>query len=209
MCRNQLQRPRARGSPRTHCGAGARRSWPGRGGPIRPTIIGGHRNRQRGPGETEEMRVVRRRAVHGQVSENLADTRAELVAVSGEAGSDNHVLVSGHHINDEVLVWRVHEHAGLEAHRWSHCYRQVALEPGKSFHVFRDDGPIDGVGIDRFVAMMVLADLEAFVSPFRKPVEYTRFRTIEDEHWKCGRCEMRPRRFEPADDLPFRDCQRL
>jgi hypothetical protein len=77
----------------------------------------------------------------------------------------------------------------------------VALEPGKSFHVFPNDAPIDGVGIDRFVAMMEFADLEAFVSPFRKPVEYSRFRTIEDEHRKYSRCELRPRRFEPTDDL--------
>src|SRR6476620_1756402 len=152
------------------------------------------------------MRVVRRRAVHDQVSENLADTRAELVAVSGEAGSDNYIRLSWQHINDEVLVWRVHEHAGLEAHRWSHCCRQVALEPGKGFHILRDDAPIDGVGIDRFVAMMELADLEAFVRSFRKPVEYPRLRTIENEHWKCGRCKLRAPRFEPADDLPFRDC---
>src|SRR5262245_1984987 len=165
--------------PRTSSGRGGRSTSAGGRAPSVETLLArqvltrpskrGHR--QRGPGEPEPMRVVRRRPIHDQVSENLADARAELVTVSGKAGSDNHVLVSGQHIDDEVLVWRVHEHAGLETHRWSHCRRKIAPGPGKSFHVFRDDAAIDGVGIDRFVAMMKLADLEAFVGPFRKPVE--------------------------------------
>ena len=117
------------------------------------------------------MRVVRGRAVHGEIGQDLADTRAELVAVPGEACSDNDIAVLGQHIQDEMLVRRVHEHAGLEADRLPHRACKIAAEPGQDILILGRDVPVDGVGVDVLPAVAELADLEAFACLLGKAIE--------------------------------------
>ena len=54
--------------------------------------------------EAEEADVVARSAVGRQVGEDLADDRAELEAVAGEAGPDDDVRRLGMEVDEEVLV---------------------------------------------------------------------------------------------------------
>jgi hypothetical protein len=108
------------------------------------------------------MRVVCGGAEGRQIGQDLANARAELVAVPGEAGCDNDVALFGQHVDDEVFVRRVHEHAGLLGDRRPERRRQIAFDAEQRPRVCGNDAPVDCVGIDALAAMMELADFEAF-----------------------------------------------
>ena len=125
---------------------------------------------KRGPRQTEQDACRAAVAPYDKSARISPMPRAELVAVAGETGRDDHVRCSG---STSMMKCSSGEFTNMQVLKptGGPSAAEVALEPGKSF-VFRNDAPVDGVGIDRFVAMMEFADLEAFVSPFRKPVEY-------------------------------------
>jgi len=70
---------------------------------------------------------MRCRAFEGEIGEDLADDRAELEAVAGEACADDGVLRLGVPANEEMLVRRELEQARLESDRRPGSLRQVAL----------------------------------------------------------------------------------
>jgi hypothetical protein len=59
---------------------------------------------QRGSRQPEQMRVVCGCPMHGEISQDLANTGAEFEAMAGEPGGDDDVALLRKYIKDEVLV---------------------------------------------------------------------------------------------------------
>ena len=77
--------------------------------------------------EAEEAYVVARYAGVGQVGHDFAYHARELVAVPRAWRGEGDLLVVWVHVDDEVVVRRVGEHAGLEVHRRPAPVGEVAL----------------------------------------------------------------------------------
>src|SRR5205823_6347442 len=64
-------------------------------------------------------------ALHRQVGEDLPDHAAELESVAAEATAEDHPRLPGREVDQEMLVWRVGEHADLHGQRPPGPLRQV------------------------------------------------------------------------------------
>src|SRR5687768_17046364 len=97
-----------------------------------------------------------------QVSHDLSDDTAELVAVTGEPRGDRHLRVRGMPVEDEMAVRAVGEETGLE-----HYGRPLALgevAPGErpeQLLVVRPGLEIRRLGVHDLAQVVVLAELEA------------------------------------------------
>src|SRR6476469_641374 len=82
------------------------------------------------PPQPEELDVVPAALVLHQVRHHFADHAAELVAVPGEPGGNQHLGMCRVPVQDEVAVGRVGEHAGLEHERGAFALREIAAREG-------------------------------------------------------------------------------
>ena len=103
-----------------------------------------------------------RLAVEREVGQDLADDRAELEAVAGEAGADDGVLALRVAVDQEVLVRRQLEEAGLERQRRPGTLREVALGESRERRlVLGRRLTRDRVGIASLALVVVATELEA------------------------------------------------
>src|SRR5262249_34072048 len=125
----------------------------------------GHRIRRdplREPVESEEPDVVPRRTVERKVGQDLAHDRAELVAVAGEPGRHDGAVALRMQVDQDVLVGRRLEEAGLEGHGRAGALGEVAFRE-------RPEGRLVGerrISVDRLwcaalAVVVVPAELEA------------------------------------------------
>ena len=141
-------------------------------------------------------------AVDREVGEDLADDRAELVAVAREPGADDcrwRVRVA---VDEEVLVGGGLEEAGLERHGRPGAVGEVALGEGAERRLVLECGlPRDRVRVTACSEVVVATELEAGDAVRREAVEVLAVeREIEDGH-PVGLEELGPRRLEPGEGL--------
>src|SRR5918998_5297132 len=112
--------------------------------------------------EAEEANVVTRDPGLRQVGHDLAYHASELVTVPRARRGERDLLVVGVQVDDEVVVGRVGEHAGLEVHRRPAAIREVPLgELAQQLLVVIERFAVEGFGVDEFFQVVVLAELEA------------------------------------------------
>ena len=156
---------------------------------------------ERRPRELEQVRVVRGVPLHGKIGQYLTHCCTELVAMSGKTRRDDDVPVFRQRIQDEMLIWRVDEHAGLEA--------DVIPDTPENGNVLWHNAPIYAVRIDRLAAMMELADFEALLVLLRNSLKGAVSGAIEDEYRKLAWGKVRPIGCKPTDHLALGDSQSL
>src|SRR5262245_913401 len=184
----------------------ARKSKPSGLGDWRSGEDGGA---QAGPRQPKQAAVVGGVTRKGEVRQDVADTRAELVAMAGKARRDDDVWLFGQRVNDEMLIRRVHEHAGLTGPRRAQRLCKVPLHGGQHGDVLRRDPPVDAVGIHALAAMMKLTDLAAGAVVLGNAIEITALGATENENGKAL-CRKLPGLWcKPADHLPLGDGQGL
>src|SRR5215213_1899263 len=140
-----------------------------------------------------------------EIGQDLADNRGELEAVPGAGRGDNDLGKIGQHIEDEMLVWGIGEHAGAQGHGWAVRRRKVARGGLAQWRFVTGVRlPLEIVGVNSLLPMMVKTDLEtryvvlweAVVAPLRDH---------EVEHREPLRYEKRRLQGrEPAQHLTLR-----
>jgi len=145
---------------------------------------------------------VARLSLECEVGQDLADHRAELVAVAREAGTNDRVRRLRVNVDEEVLVRRRLEEAGLERHRRAGSIREVAFGEGAQRRLVLERRLArDGVGIASCSEVVVAPELEAGDAVRWEAVEVLAVeREIEDRHAR-GLEELGPARLEPCERL--------
>src|SRR5579885_3507365 len=110
----------------------------------------------------EQRDVVAGAAFEGQIGENFPDYAGELEAVA-RAGRGHHDLrIAGEQVEDEVLVRRIGEQAGVERECWPGALGEVALgETAQNALVFGFEPAVILIGIHLLPAVMIAPELEA------------------------------------------------
>ncbi len=145
-----------------------------------------------------------RRAVGGEVGEDLADHRRELEAVAGAGRGDDDLRRARQTVDQEIAVRGHGVETGLgrdhAAIRGGKMRRDGGADQGL---VGRRYGPIATLRIDPLVTMMMLGDLDAAADagPRRNAVVHA-VPALQDEDREVLRTEPRRiRRLEPCGDL--------
>src|SRR5215475_2275129 len=108
--------------------------------------------------------VMGRRTGGGEVAQNLADHRRELEAMTGAGRSDDDIGGAGQAIDDEIAVGSHGVEAGFGGDEPAVRRRDMFGHGGADqCLVRRRHRSVVGVGVDRFVAMVVLGNFDATV----------------------------------------------
>src|SRR5262245_4492463 len=114
--------------------------------------------------EGKASHVMGRRTGGGEVAQNLADHRRELEAMTGAGRSDDDIGGAGQAIDDEIAVGSHGVEAGLGGDEPAVCRRDMFGHGGADqCLVRRRHRSVVGVGVDRFVTMVVLGNFDATV----------------------------------------------
>src|ERR671917_1268248 len=152
--------------------------------------------------ETEEAYIVARYAGVCEVGHDLANHARELVAVPRARRGERDLLVVWVHVDDEVVVRRVGEHAGLQVHRRPAPVGEVALGEVPQHPLVAVVGlAVVVVGVDDLFEVVVLAELETGDTVNREAVE-TSLVHEQVEDGELFRAEaLGAGRLEPGEDL--------
>ena len=105
-----------------------------------------------------------------QIGHDLADDAAELESVAGEPGREEDIRKARQGVDDEVLVRRVSEHAGLERHRRPVRVGKVAGDRLPQYRLILIAAvSIQTLGGGRFIKVVELANLETRYAERRRP----------------------------------------
>src|SRR5437588_8441760 len=113
-------------------------------------------------------------------------------------------------VHDEVLIWRIDEHAGLEHERRTGSLREVALRKAPQDPlVFSSRRAVRVVGIDRLPQVVELSELETGDVVDREAVEAPLV-DVENEYRKRLRREqLGSHRLQPGEHLALGNRQLL
>src|SRR5215212_2925422 len=155
--------------------------------------------------QTQETDVVPGLAVLREVGQDLADYRGELEAVPRTRRGDHDLGKFWQHVDDEMLVRGIREHAGAQGHNRAVRRRKVARgRLAQRSLVVEVRLPLKIVRIDPLLKMMVKTDLESrHVVPWETVI--SPFWNHEVEHREAlWNEERRLQRREPTQNLTLR-----
>ena len=143
-----------------------------------------------------------RRALDGEVGEDLSDDRAELVAVPGEAGGDDGRRGVRVPVDEEVLVGRRLEEAGLERDGRARARGEVALGEGAERRLVGEGRvAFDAVRVATGSEVVVAAELESRDAVGREAVEVLAVQGEVEHGHAAGLEQLRRRRLQPGERL--------
>jgi hypothetical protein len=155
--------------------------------------------------QTQETDVVPGLAVLREVGQDLADYRGELEAVPRTRRGNHDLGKFRQHVEDEMLVRGIREHAGAQGHSRTVRRRKVACgRLAQRGLVVRVRLPLKIVRVDPLLKMMVKTDLESWhVVPWETVI--SPLRNHEIEHWEAlWNEERRLQGREPTENLTLR-----